>query len=77
MRAAWSGGARKTLETLMPERRQTVEAEVDVMFADAIPGGAVWMAPHLLSIRLPCGAEVDFERIGDGVLIMFLASEKR
>lgn len=42
------------------------------MFSDAIPGMAVesFRSGGLLTIELPCGVEVEFERTGDGVLIL-------
>jgi hypothetical protein len=64
--------ARDQLEELDPALRGRVESELPVMFGDSIPAAAVRMAAGVLMVELPCGVEVDFERMGDGVRILYL-----
>jgi len=43
------------------------------MFADSVPASAVHRSMNVLMVELPCGVELDFERTGDGVRILYVA----
>jgi hypothetical protein len=77
MRVTWMRGAADALENLDPALRAAVESETETMFMDSVPGEAVKLQPGLLMLELPCGVEVDFERMGDGVRILFLESRPK
>lgn len=72
MKAVWSALARQECEALPVRLTRAVVAETATIFSDAIPGMAVesFRSGGLLTIELPCGIEVEFERTGDGVLIL-------
>lgn len=74
MRITWSGGAGRRLDELSPDRRRAIESEMETMFSDAVPGDSVSIGSGMLMVELPCGVEVDFERMGDGVRILFLGT---
>lgn len=77
MRVTWARGAADALEGLDPDLRTAVDSEIGVLFMDSVPDEAVTMAPGVLMLELPCGVEVDFERVGGGVRILFLENEPR
>lgn len=72
MKATWSAVARRELDEFSVALAEAAESEADVMFSDAIPGTAVgsFRSGGLLTIELPCGIEAEFERTGDGVVIL-------
>lgn len=74
MRIVWSSAANGRLDELSPERRRAVESESETMFADSVPGDSVSIGGSMLMVELPCGVEIDFERTGDGVRILFLGT---
>ena len=72
MRITWLDGARSEVEEADPALREQIDSELPMMFGDGIPGEAVRFVPGILMVELPCGAEIDFERDGDGVRILFV-----
>lgn len=72
MRIMWVRAAKDQLEEADPVMRARIESELPVTFADSVPAAAVQMAVGVLMVELPCGVEVDFERTGDGVRILYL-----
>lgn len=72
MRLLWNEAARRGLGHLDDERRSIVDSEAQVMFADSIPATAQKLTDGTMFVELPCGTEVVFERIGDGVQIIMV-----
>lgn len=73
MRISWLESAKQDVENAEPALRARVESELPVAFADSVPANAVSTASGVLMVELPCGVEVDFERTGDGVRIVYVA----
>lgn len=73
MRITWEESARQDVENADPAIRGRVESELPVMFMDSVPATAVTHSGGVLMVELPCGAEIDFERTGDGVRILYVA----
>lgn len=65
--------ARQAVEDSDPAIRGRIESEIPVMFADSVPASAVHRSMNVLMVELPCGVELDFERTGDGVRILYVA----
>lgn len=72
MRVTWLDTAREDVENADPAIRGRIESEIPFAFADSVPANAVRMATGVLMVELPCGVEVDFERTGDGVRIVYV-----
>lgn len=72
MRIMWTRAAKDQVEEADPVLRGRIESELPVMFGDSIPAAAVTMAVGVLMVELPCGVEIDFERTGDGVRILYV-----
>lgn len=72
MRITWFEAARQDVESADPVIRDQIDSELPVMFADSVPGSAAHLTTGLLMVELPCGVEVDFERTGDGVRIVYV-----
>lgn len=72
MRVTWLPSAWKAVEEADPVIRGRIESEVPVMFADSVPASAVHRYVDVLMVELPCGVELDFERTGDGVMILYV-----
>lgn len=69
----WTDRAWECRGGLSAELQQAAESEIPVMFTDAIPSSAVLADPAgALLLELPCGVEVVFERVGDGVMLLSL-----
>jgi hypothetical protein len=73
VRVTWLEDAWQNVQDADPAIRGRIESEVPVMFMDSVPATAVSHSGGVLMVELPCGVEIDFERTGDGVRILYVA----
>lgn len=69
MEAAWTGTGRAFLSAWPPALASQVESEAKILLADGIPFCARTMQDGTCFLELPCGAEIHFEAVGNGVRI--------
>lgn len=77
MKVYWAPEGRAARNKLSWELAEAVESEVDTRFTDAIPASAHQSPDRpvgILTLTLPCGLNIDFDRTGDGVLILNVSS---
>lgn len=74
MRITWSPSVKSELDGLPGAEAGQIRSEVKTAFTDSIPSNAVNLPHDRLMLELPCGWEVECDRIGDGVRILDLHS---
>lgn len=72
MRVVWGMLAGIQLGSFPAAGAARVRSQTEAKFTDAIPGDAAPLPYGRLVTGLPCGAAVEFERIGDGVKILWI-----